>query len=143
MANEQNLIPLSERPLEERKAIQAAGGAASQKARKKAKNMREAARLLLEAPLLDDPATAAALEALGLQADQQSAILLKAIDQARRGDMESARYARDTSGQAPAQMVELGGMDGKPIQQMNLSELSTEQLQELLQKQSETAENNG
>ena len=135
MANEQNLKSFADMPEEKHKEISAAGGIASGKAKRKAKNMREAARFLLEAPLLDDPATAAALEALGLQADQQSAILLKAIDQARRGDMESARYARDTSGQAPAQMVELGGIDGKPIQELNLAELSTEQLQELLNKQ--------
>ena len=132
MANEQNLISLGDRPAEERRAIQAAGGAASQRARKKAKNMREAARFLLEAPLLDDPEVQKALETLGLEADQQSAILLQAIKQARRGDMESARYARDTSGQAPAQQVELGGMDGQPIQSVDLSQLSNEQLQKLV-----------
>lgn len=142
MANEENLRPYGTIPEEEHRELSAKGGRASGVAKRKAKNMREAARFLLEAPLLDDPATAAALEALGLQADQQSAILLKAIDQARRGDMESARYARDTSGQAPAQMVELGGIDGKPIQELNLAELSTEQLQQLLQKQTETTENN-
>lgn len=135
MANEQNLVSLGDRPADERRAIQAAGGVASQKARKKARNMREAARFLLEAPILDDPATVEALQTLGLEADQQSAILLKAIEQARRGDMESARYARDTSGQAPAQQVALGGMDGQPIQTMDLSGLSTEELQKLLSEQ--------
>ena len=135
MANEQNLRSLGEVPEEERKAIQSAGGIASGKARKKAKNMREAARFLLEAPLLDDPATVAALQTLGLEADQQSAILLKAIEQARRGDMESARYARDTSGQAPAQQVALGGMGGQPIQTLDLSTLSNDDLQKLLNEQ--------
>lgn len=139
MANEQNLRSLGDVPEEERKAIQSAGGIASGKARRKARNMREAARFLLEAPLLDDPDTAAALETLGLTADQQSAILLKAIQQARRGDMESARYARDTSGQAPAQQVALGGIDGKPIESLNLSELSTEQLNELLKRHDDNA----
>lgn len=139
MANEQNLRSLGDVPEEERKAIQSAGGIASGKARRKARNMREAARFLLEAPLLDDPDTAAALETLGLTADQQSAILLKAIQQARRGDMESARYARDTSGQAPAQQVALGGVDGKPIESLNLSELSTEQLNELLKRHDDNA----
>ncbi len=135
MANEQNLRSLGEVPEAERKAIQSAGGIASGKAKRKAKSMREAARFLLEAPLLDDPATVEALETLGLEADQQSAILLKAIEQARRGDMESARYARDTSGQAPAQQVALGGMDGQPIQTMDLSGLSTDELQKLLSEQ--------
>jgi hypothetical protein len=138
MANEQNLRSLGDVPEEERKAIQSAGGIASGKVRRKAKNMREAARFLLEAPLLDDPATAAALQTLGLEADQQSAILLKAIEQARRGDMESARYARDTSGQAPAQAVELGGMEGQPIETLDLSKMSTAELQKLLAEQPKT-----
>ena len=132
MANEQNLRPFDKLSEDEKRAIQSAGGIASGKARRKAKNMREAARFLLEAPLLDDPETRKALETLGLEADQQSAILLQAIKQARRGDMESARYARDTSGQAPAQQVELGGMDGQPIQSVDLSQLSNEQLQKLV-----------
>lgn len=135
MANEHNLISLGDRPVEERREIAVAGGTASGRARRKAKNMREAARFLLEAPILDDPATVEALQTLGLEADQQSAILLKAIEQARRGDMESARYARDTSGQAPAQQVALGGMDGQPIQTLDLSGLSTEELQKLLSEQ--------
>lgn len=132
MANEQNLRPFDKLSEDEKRAIQSAGGIASGKARRKAKNMREAARFLLEAPLLDDPETRKALETLGLEADQQSAILLQAIKQARRGDMESARYARDTSGQAPAQQVELGGMDGQPIKSVDLSQLSNEQLQKLV-----------
>ena len=132
MANEQNLRPFDKLSEDEKRAIQSAGGIASGKARRKAKNMREAARFLLEAPLLDDPETRKALETLGLEADQQSAILLQAIKQARRGDMESARYARDTSGQAPAQQVELGGIDGQPIQSVDLSQLSNEQLQKLV-----------
>ena len=135
MAGIENLRSLGDVPEAERKAIQSAGGIASGKAKRKAKSMREAARFLLEAPLLDDPATVEALETLGLEADQQSAILLKAIEQARRGDMESARYARDTSGQAPAQQVALGGMDGQPIQTMDLSGLSTDELQKLLSEQ--------
>ena len=135
MANEQNLRSLASLPPEQHKEFSVAGGIASGKARRKAKSMREAARFLLEAPLLDDPATRAALETLGLEADQQSAILLKAIEQARRGDIESARYARDTSGQAPAQQVALGGVDGQPIKTLDLSGLSNEELQQLISAQ--------
>ena len=138
MANEQNLIQFDAMTPEKHKELSAAGGIASGRARRKAKSMREAARFLLEAPLLDDPATAAALQTLGLEADQQSAILLKAIEQARRGDMESARYARDTSGQAPAQAVELGGMEGQPIETLDLSKMSTAELQKLLAEQPKT-----
>ena len=94
--------------------------------------MREAANILLKADLLDDEETAELLARLGLEPDQQSAILLAAIQKAKRGDIEAARYARDTSGQAPAQQMEIGGMDGKPIETMDLSGMSTEELEKLL-----------
>lgn len=135
MANEQNLKSFADIPEEKHKEISAAGGIASGKARRKAKNMREAAQILLAAALIDDPETQKALEVLGLEADQQGAMLLAALRKSQTGDIEAARFVRDTSGQAPAQMVELGGIDGKPIQELNLSELTTEQLQELLHKQ--------
>ena len=132
MAGIDNLRSLGDVPEEERKAIQSAGGVASGKARRKARNMREAAQILLSAALIDDPETQKALEVLGLEADQQGAMLLAALRKSQTGDIEAARFVRDTSGQAPAQQVELGGMDGQPIQSVDLSQLSNEQLQKLV-----------
>ena len=120
MANEQNLIPMTERSKEEHRQLSSKGGKASAKAKRKAKSMREAARILLEAPLLDDEQTVELLARLGLEADQQSAILLSAIIKAKNGDIEAGRYVRDTSGQAPSQQLELGGIDGQPIETMDL-----------------------
>ena len=137
MANEQNLIPMSERSKAEHLQLSAKGGRASGESKRKAKSMREAARILLEAPLLDDERTAELLAQLGLVADQQSAILLSAITKAKNGDIEAGRYVRDTSGQAPSQQLELGGIDGQPIETMDLSTLTTDQLHALLSKQNE------
>ena len=141
MANEQNLIQFDEMDEARRREISSNGGKASGVARRKAKNMREAARILLSAPLLDDEETAALLGRLGLDADQQSAILLAAIDKAKRGDIEAARYARDTSGQAPAQQVDIGLGDKKP-EEMDLSGMTEEQLQQLIQG-AQSPENGG
>lgn len=140
MANEQNLIPMSERSEEERREAGRKGGIQSGVSKRKAKSMREAARILLEAPLLDDQKTAELLGQLGLEADQQSAILLAATVKAKIGDIEAARYVRDTSGQAPTQQLELGGIEGQPIETLDLSALSTEQLQQLLQKHQDDTE---
>lgn len=134
MANEQNLRSFGDIPKEQHLEYSAAGGRASGVTKRKARNMREAARILLEAKLLDDPETEAALQTLGLEADQQGAVLLAALRKSQAGDIEAARFVRDTSGQAPAQQVALGGIDGKPIESLNLSELSTEQLNELLKR---------
>ena len=141
MVNEQNLIQFDEMDEARRREISSNGGKASGVARRKAKNMREAARILLSAPLLDDEETAALLARLGLDADQQSAILLAALDKAKRGDIEAARYARDTSGQAPAQQVDIGLGDKKP-EEMDLSGMTEEQLQQLIQG-AQSPENGG
>ena len=135
MAKEDNLISLADRDPEDALRIQRMGGQANKARLKKARSMREAARHLLEAELLDDEETKALLAQLGLEADQQSAILLAAVRKSRNGDIEAARYVRDTSGQAPAQQVELGGIDGQPIETMDLSALTTEQLQEILARE--------
>jgi len=134
MANEQNLRSFGDIPKEQHLEYSAAGGRASGVTKRKAKNMREAARILLSAPLLDSPQTAAALETLGLEADQQGAVLLAALYKSQAGDIEAARFVRDTSGQAPAQQVALGGIDGQPIESIDLTNLSTEQLNELLKR---------
>lgn len=129
--NSKYLTPFNTMDEARQREIATSGGKASGVARRKAKNMREAARILLSAPLLDDAETASVLEQMGLEADQQSAILLAAINKAKRGDTEAARYARDTSGQAPAQQVDIGLGDKRP-EEMDLSGLSVEQLQQLM-----------
>lgn len=132
MANEQNLRSFGDLPAEEHKALSSQGGKASGVSKRKAKSMREAARVLLEAAYEDDAHKAALLEQMGLEPDQQGAILLAAAERAKAGDIEAARFVRDTSGQAPAQQHEIGGIDGQPIEFMDLSGMTTEQLQHLL-----------
>lgn len=136
MANEQNLVSLGSRPLEERREIARKGAEASNAAQRRKRNLREVTRALLEAPLTDcSPELAAALEAAGLDKDHQGAMMLAALRKSEIGDIEASRFVRDTSGQAPSQQVELGGIDGKPIEVMDLSNLTTEQLNALLAKQ--------
>lgn len=51
MANEENLIPFNQMTESQQRAIQSAGGKASQEKRKERKKMREQAELLLSLPL--------------------------------------------------------------------------------------------
>ena len=126
-----NLIPASDLTPEERAANGRKGGIASGVSKRKAKSMREAARIILSAPLADDPDTSAALEAMGLEPDQQGAVLLAALKKSKYGDIEASRFVRDTSGQAPAQAVELSGPDGGSIG-VDLSGYTDDQLRNLL-----------
>ena len=126
-----NLIPASDLTPEERAENGRKGGIASGVAKRKAKSMREAARIILSAPLADDPDTSAALEAMGLEPDQQGAVLLAALKKSKYGDIEASRFVRDTSGQAPAQAVELSGPDGGSIG-VDLSGYTDDQLRNLL-----------
>jgi hypothetical protein len=121
-------------PEEEHKRMAANGGRASGETKRRKKNLREVTRALLEASALPDtdPELLAALEAAGLDKDNQGVMMLAAMRKSQAGDIEASRFVRDTSGQAPSQQVELGGIDGKPIEVMDLSNLTTEQLNALL-----------
>ena len=130
------LVMFSDMTPERHKELSAKGGRNSGITKRKAKSMREAARVILEANLTDDEKRAA-IEALGLEPDQQSAILLAAAEKAKHGDIEAARFIRDTSGQSPAQQVQLGGIDGQPIEMIDLTGLSNDELRALLQKHSD------
>lgn len=127
------LRKFNEMSKEEHLAMAARGGKKAAETIRRKKNLREVARALLEAPLQDcSEELAAALEAAGLDKDHQGAMMLAALRKSETGDIEASRFVRDTSGQAPSQQVELGGIDGKPIEVMDLTGLSAEELTKLL-----------
>ena len=101
MANEQNLIPNSERTPSQLREQARKGGIASGKARRERKMMREDAQMFLEMPLnagqLEDVEYLA--EVKGKNITVQQAILLAMIKKAMKGDVRASEYVRDTAGQ--------------------------------------------
>ena len=85
--------------------------------------MREVVQILLCAPLVEEGDTEMAelLRRMGLEPDQQNAILLRIIQQAKRGDIRSAQFVRDLSGQG--EKGSGGSMVGEALKQMSLEEL--------------------
>ena len=105
MANEKNLIPLSERTKNEQREIAKKGGQASGAARRRKKSLKEAADLYLSLPVTDkrrlnklkrrdlDPA----------DIDNQMAMVVGLVEAATCGDAKAAKVVLEMLGDDPAQ----------------------------------------
>lgn len=105
MANEKNLIPLSERTKNEQREIAKKGGQASGAARRRKKSLKEAADLYLSLPVTDkrrlnklkrrelDPS----------DIDNQMAMVVGLVEAATCGDAKAAKVVLDMLGDDPAQ----------------------------------------
>lgn len=91
MANEQNLVPFSERSKSEARENGHIGGIASGAARRRKRDMRDAADLLLS--LKATPKQRADMAKLGIDADDadlQMAMLVAQLQQAMKGNTKAA-----------------------------------------------------
>lgn len=140
MANEQNLLMGKGRNLttEEAREIGHKGGIASGEARRRRRTLREAAQVLLSAKLMLDQADPKMLAELGVETPTNAdGLMLIALTKAAKGDVEAMRFVRDTGGELPTAKVEIGGIEDKPLEVLDLSALSDNQLRELAQKRME------
>ena len=132
MANDNNLIPNSERTPEERVERAREMGIASGKARREKKAMKDTLAALLSMSLKDGAAqdleeiqSIAALK--GKNITVQEAIMLAQIQKAVKGDTKAAKFVRDSSGNKLKEGVEISGTINNP-----LAGLSTEELKALV-----------
>lgn len=102
--NPQNLIPQSERPLEERRKIASMGGKARVEQKKRQKTFREAMEAILATEVLDKQ---------GNKIDLLTAISAEQIKKASKGDTKAFEVIRDTIGQKPVERVEITEWDTK------------------------------
>lgn len=111
----------------------------AERARKAGKASGEARReysrlnkLLKEALVLDvrDKLMAERLREMGLEPTNANAIIMASIGKAAAGDVEAARFVRDTVGEKPTEAYQLAVTD-KPIKAMDLSRLTDEELSAL------------
>jgi hypothetical protein len=114
---------------EARAELNRKAGEASGKARRKYSTFRA---LLKQALLLDvdDPQLRLAMEGVGLEPTRQNAIILAAIAKAGTGDIEAARFVRDTIGEKPTEQYNIATSD-KPIKALDLSGMSDDELEAL------------
>jgi len=110
MANEENLIPVTELTESEARELSKRGGIASGVARRKKKAMRDTINLALG---LRSELTDAEIERymrFGFadeDIDNQAKIIMGIMKLAAEGDIRAAEFIRDTAGQKPKDSVEL------------------------------------
>lgn len=115
MANEQNLIPFSERTESEQREIRSEGGKASGVSRRRKRSLREAADLFLSLPVTDNK-TFNKLVKSGVEVediDYQMAVVAGLTQKAMKGDSKAAKVL----------MEMLGGTKDEEAQQNTLDKL--------------------
>ena len=111
MANEKNLKPLGngQRTKEEERKIQSEGGKKSGEARRRKRDMKNAAKLLLGMKVDPKQSTMkATLQSLGIPEDEmnyQMAVLAMQLIMAGAGSTKAATFLRDTAGENPSVQI--------------------------------------
>lgn len=111
MANEQNLIPNSERTPKQRRENAQKAGIASGEARRRKRDLKLAMQALLEADVKD--------KRTGEIMSGAEAIALAQYRKAMKGDAKAFELVRDTSGQKPVEKVEQVNIDGEYLDKVN------------------------
>ena len=126
-----NLVPFDQRPEAEQRQIRSMGGKASQAKQKRQKTQAEIIRQIMALKLTVEEG-AEKLEALGLDPTWATDANVAVMQKARKGDVESLRYLRDTIGEKPRDGLEIGNLDGQPLATLDLSTLSDDQLRAMM-----------
>ena len=108
MRREDNLIPFSERTEEDQRRIRSAGGKKSGEVRRKKRDAKQAAKLILNLPVELD-AVKANLKKLGVDSDDMTnmvALMARMFTKGMEGDDKAARLLLEMSGDTPRQKNE-------------------------------------
>ena len=126
-----NLVPFDQRSEEKQREIRSMGGKASQAKQKRRKTQAEIIRQIMELKLTPEEG-ADKLEALGLDPTWATDANVAVMQKARKGDVESLRYLRDTIGEKPRDGLEIGNLDGQPLSTIDMSALTDDQLRAMI-----------
>lgn len=114
--------------------------AASAKARAKHRLFKDILKDILALPIDNEDVAFDQLEKLGIKANHENAMMLAAAKRAMLGDVEAARFVRDTVGEKPTEAFNLAVHNG-PIKALDMAGLSDQELEALAdQEDEETAE---
>lgn len=102
MANEENLVPMSQRTEKEVRELASKGGKASGEARRKKRDAKSAARLILNLPVQE--AIEKNLKAMGIADEDYTnmvAIMARAFTKAMTGDIGAMQFLINMAGSSP------------------------------------------
>ena len=128
--NTKNLIQYNGQTPEMARENGRKGGIASGVAKRQRKQLREVINEVLPMEVTD-PELKAILESYGLKPTHEVAMVVAALQRAERGNIEAARFIRDTRGEKPVAEVAVGNIYDKPIRSLDLSQLSDAELEAL------------
>ena len=111
----------------------------ARKTREQKRKFHQLARYMMEAEIPTESEAREELVAHGFdQCDYQAAVfwsqLKKAINCA---DTEAAKYVRDTAGYKPTESMQIGNLDDKPFETLDLSKLSNDELRAMIAKRTD------
>ena len=116
---------------EERHENAVKAGIASGVSRQRRRQMREVISNILTVEVTDEEIRAE-LESKGLPSTLESAMCYAAIKRAIRGDIEAARFVRDTLGEKPLSTLAVTPMSElPPVEYMDLSKYSDDELRRM------------
>ena len=135
--------PLAKLTEEERKAYCSKGGKTTQRRLAHRKSMQQLARDILDTELPDTNNLKQAMYVDGLEDfSGASAIMFVQFRRACNGDLESAKFLRDTSGQKPVDGINVGTADN-PVGEYDLTKLSDAALKRLVARTESEVEKYG
>ena len=105
-------------------------GIAGREARRKYRTQRELLSLILSSPI-EDKEKAKKLKEAGFPATYGGAMAFAATAKAVDGDIEAARFVRDTVGEKPTESYQMNVTD-KPVKSLDLTQLTDEELEAMV-----------
>ena len=124
MKGEENLRPFDTLSEEEQRVIRQKGGIASGKARKKKKQLKDLANIILDNNIRDEQVVKNMQEKFPeLNMDDITyglILLLKQYEKAKDGDAKAFELLRDTSGQKPVEKQEVVNLDSDGYMNVNV-----------------------
>ncbi len=134
-----NLIPMNQRSPEDVRRICKMGAKATSQKKRRQRTFRESVVALMKCEVLNEEQKKV-LEEMGLDPTTLNQIQVAVFEKAAKGDVEAARYLRDTAGEKPRDGVEIGNLEGKPLASIDLSGMTDDQLKALAAQRSEEPE---